>query len=372
MKDVLYSILIILHLIFIFNLLFIIPSLSNSTSYDIKNNNNNNNNNNNQQIPNNHQHYQQQQQQRKSNHTIIHNGNSVTKEPTVKPSSWLLNNSKNIYVTFSNNDQYTMGIIALKMSMIDVGCKYDLLVYVTSDVSQEMRTQMEAIKCIVVETEMVEIPKEITVQIERWRPAFTKFRAWQMTDYDRIIWLDSDMLLLKSLDPLFELVDPLHPTKMYAAIDADANSCNYKPERLRLINSGIMVLTPSLDIYTQLIDGMVLASKILPTVNDQDVINITIPDWKALSYPEHGVQITHCECSDKRLWNFEPTYFIHFTAGLKELPKPWKLLHKDKKYLDSIMSSCISQLYSIWIDTYNRALDLVHEKKLHQNNKPDL
>jgi len=369
MKDAIYSILIILHLIFICNLLLIIPSLSNPVSYSINNNNSNNNNNGGAKINNNHQ---QQAYQYKSNYTVVQNGNSVTKQPA-KPSSWLVkSNEKNIYVTFSNNDQYTMGIIALKMSMIDVGCRYDLLVFVTVDVSQEMRSQMEAIKCIVIETDMVEIPKEISVQIERWRPAFTKFRAWQLTDYERIIWLDSDMLLLKSLDPLFELVHPDHPMTMYAAIDADANSCSYKPDRLKLINSGIMVLTPSLDVYSKLIDGMVVASKILPTVNDQDVINITIPNWKSLSYPEYGVQITHCECRDIRLWNYESTLFIHFTAGLKELPKPWKLIHKDKKELESMMSSCISQLYSIWIETYHRALDLIHEKKLHQNNKPDL
>ncbi|KAN0006601.1 hypothetical protein ACTFIU_003315 [Dictyostelium citrinum] len=299
------------------------------------------------------------QQQLKQN--IINNNNINNK---IKEEE----KEKNVYVTFADNAEYLKGIIALRMSMINTKCNYGLIVFVTKQVEQQDREPLQLLDCDVREIEMVDIPKEVTVQIDRWRPAFTKFRAWQLIEYERVIWLDSDMLLLKSLDHLFDLVDIGNPKLLYAAIDADANSCVYNEDRLKLINSGIMVLSPSIDVYNLLIDGMVVVSK-LPnqkTVNDQDVINTTLSDWKSLSYPEYGVQITHCECtSEQRLWNFTNTYFLHFTAGLKELPKPWSLLklsQDEAKDIFKRMPTCIEQIYLNWINTYKEALDFIENK----------
>ncbi|EGC38040.1 hypothetical protein DICPUDRAFT_86718 [Dictyostelium purpureum] len=291
---------------------------------------------------------------------INNNGNDNNTNNNIK----IKLNEKNVYVTFTNNAQYIKGIIALRMSMIKSDCKYGLIVFVTKEVPEAERVPLRLLDCDVREINMVDIPKEVTVQIERWRPAFTKFRAWQLTEFEKVIWLDSDMLLMKSLDHLFDLVDPSNPKLLYAAVDADANSCQYQPDRLKLINSGIMVLSPALDVYNMLVDGMVVVSK-LPNqvnVNDQDVINSTL-NWKPLSYPDYGVQINHCECEDSRLWNFQSTYFIHYTAGLKELPKPWKLLDlKSSEIANDLLSpmpKCIQQLYHTWLDTYNAGIDQI-------------
>ncbi|EAL63970.1 hypothetical protein DDB_G0286945 [Dictyostelium discoideum AX4] len=300
------------------------------------------------------------QQQLKQNIIDSNNNNKIKEEEKEK--------SKNVYVTFADNAEYLKGIVALRMSMINTKCNYGLIVFVTKQVEQQDREPLQLLDCDVREIEMVDIPKEVSVQIDRWRPAFTKFRAWQLVEYERVIWLDSDMLLLKSLDHLFDLVDIGNPKLLYAAIDADANSCVFNSDRLKLINSGIMLLSPSIDVYNLLIDGMVVVSK-LPnqsTVNDQDVINTTLPHWRSLSYPEYGVQITHCECtSEPRLWNFTNTYFLHFTAGLKELPKPWSLLKKSQNEAKDIfkqMPTCIEQIYLNWINTYKEALDFIENK----------
>ncbi|KYR00192.1 putative glycosyltransferase [Tieghemostelium lacteum] len=269
-------------------------------------------------------------------------------------------NSKYLYLTFTNNDKYIKGIKVLKQSLIESNTHIDLMVMVTKEVSSELAKDLEMMGCIINLIEMVEIPNGITIQLDRWRPAFTKFKAWELVQYEKVIWLDSDMLVMKNLDHLFNSINILeHPEHIYAAVDADANSCEYKPERLKLINSGILVLSPNMKMFNTLLDNIVETSKIQKTVNDQDVINFTIPHWNGLNYPEYGAQVTHCECQDKRLWNLESTYFIHYTAGLKDLPKPWDF-HPDFFRPDNY---CIRQLYDLWSSFYLRAEDTIEQNK---------
>eukprot|EP01132_Coremiostelium_polycephalum_P004212 gene4212-5275_t len=281
---------------------------------------------------------------------------------------------KYVYVTFANGDNYAKGVMALYVSLLKVKTPYDLIVLVTKDVSSDMYRQLVLLGCKVRLIEMVPVPKEISLEVERWRPAFTKFRAWEMTEFDKIIWLDSDMLVTQNLDHLFERSndddddDPSndHMT-IFAAVDADANSCQFKPERLELINSGIVVLQPNMDLFQTLLDNMIVASRTRKTVNDQDVLNITV-HWLPLPYPQYGVQITHCECKDRRMWHSQSTYFLHYTAGTKELPKPWQFKDFISNTKHAKIPECLFTLYEKWQSYYDMALLLVeNNRKIHNS-----
>lgn len=126
------------------------------------------------------------------------------------------------YITFTNNDNYAKGAVALAMSLMEVGSYYPLVVMVTKEVSTSTVTLLENIGCIVYETDLIELPPELSLQTARWGPAFTKLVSWEKTEYKKLMFMDSDLLVLQNVDHLFE-----SNHNLLATVDADASSCRF-------------------------------------------------------------------------------------------------------------------------------------------------
>lgn len=126
------------------------------------------------------------------------------------------------YITFANNDEYAKGAVALAMSLLEVRSYYPLVVMITKEVSATTISLLENIGCIIYQTELIKLPPELSLQTARWGPAFTKLVAWEKTEFTKLIFLDSDLLILKNVDDLF---DTQH--NLLATLDADASSCRY-------------------------------------------------------------------------------------------------------------------------------------------------
>jgi len=256
------------------------------------------------------------------------------------------------FITLANNEAYAKGALTLAMSLLEVNSLYPLLVLVTEDVPSPLIRALEGIGCLVYPTDTVVLPPELSLETARWGPAFTKLVAWKRTEYEKLMFMDSDLLVLQNVDHLFTAVDDM----LLATVDADASSCKYNAERLELINSGLLVLRPSTTTYVQLITT--LHNKTLlaqGSINDQDVIVHTMP-WEGLPYPIYGAQVTHCECSDERLWDRANIKIIHFTAGLLKLPKPWDYSNNQQKYRN--VPACTIPLYNEWKRMYDNALQV--------------
>jgi alpha-N-acetylglucosamine transferase len=66
---------------------------------------------------------------------------------------------------------------------------------------------------------------------------YSKLRVWQLTDYDKIIFIDADLLVLKNIDKFF-----VHP-QLSAA-----------PNDKTIFNSGVMVIEPSMCVFKELME----------------------------------------------------------------------------------------------------------------------
>jgi glycogenin len=76
--------------------------------------------------------------------------------------------------------------------------------------------------------------------INRWSRTCTKFAAWSLTQFERVVFMDSDMLVVAPIDDaLYEFTN---------ASFAAAPEC-FPPDTF---NSGFMVLNPSLDTLERL------------------------------------------------------------------------------------------------------------------------
>ena len=141
---------------------------------------------------------------------------------------------------------YASGALALGQSLIDVGSKLRRVVMVTPDVEEKVRNSMKHIW----EVRVVQPiscnhksnldPKLFDLNgdkykagLERWSATCTKFAAFTLTEFERVIFMDSDMLVVSPID---DAIYGFSNASFLASPEA------FPPDNF---NSGFLVLNPS-------------------------------------------------------------------------------------------------------------------------------
>lgn len=80
-----------------------------------------------------------------------------------------------------------------------------MIVMATPDVATENKQRLRDDGATVVEIDFVQEPSVTWLKpgLSRWMNIMSKLRAWQLTDYSRLLMLDGDMLLRRPLDGIF-------------------------------------------------------------------------------------------------------------------------------------------------------------------------
>ena len=98
---------------------------------------------------------------------------------------------------------------------------------------------------------------------------FTKLSLWNMTDFDAIVYLDVDTLVLGDISHLHELVaDPSRTRFEFAAV-AD----NWHGKFAYHFNAGVLVLHPSTAVFNELLRTMTVPGNYHPTMAEQAFLN---------------------------------------------------------------------------------------------------
>ncbi|CAF1049637.1 unnamed protein product [Adineta ricciae] len=98
---------------------------------------------------------------------------------------------------------------------------------------------------------------------------FTKITLWNMTEFDSIIYLDIDTLVLNDISHLHELVTDPSRTRFEFAAVAD----NWHGKFAYHFNAGVLVLHPSTSVFNELIRTMSLPNNYHPTMAEQAFLN---------------------------------------------------------------------------------------------------
>ncbi|CAM9834926.1 unnamed protein product, partial [Chrysoparadoxa australica] len=133
------------------------------------------------------------------------------------------------YVTLLYSD-FVDGTRALGQSLRLSGTEADTIVLVTPDVKQSTRAKLDADGWDVQEVEVKPNPNARFQS--RLVNVYTKLTIFSMVDYDSIVFLDSDTLVLSNIDELFEC-------KPFCAVMRHSE----------LLNSGVLAVTPDLNVY---------------------------------------------------------------------------------------------------------------------------
>ncbi|CAE7646431.1 GYG1, partial [Symbiodinium microadriaticum] len=152
---------------------------------------------------------------------------------------------------------YSAGAIALGQSLVDVGSKISRIALVTPEVEEFNRKslsklwtviEVEPIYCnhkldpSITEHEYDLKGEQYLAGIQRWSATCTKFAAWKLIQFKRLVFFDSDMIALQPVDDV-----------LYGFTNASFAAApeTFPPDTF---NSGVMVLNPSLDTFEHLLE----------------------------------------------------------------------------------------------------------------------
>ena len=179
------------------------------------------------------------------------------------------------YITVLTNRRYLPGVWALAQSLKKAKSQHELFVLIPEDKQSELQEVLTQWGLKTLTRPRLDPPEEVMDDGNKahyWRETFFKLRAAGLIKFRKIILLDSDMIVMKNLDGLFQ-------KPSFSAVAAGRSVI---PSWIRL-NSGLMVLEPSEALETQLLACIKPAIRERQAtglqVGYQDVFNAACPDW---------------------------------------------------------------------------------------------
>lgn len=232
-------------------------------------------------------------------------------------------NTKNYsFISVLTTDDYLEGILVLNYSLAKTNPKYPFVLLITPNLSKEVIESLAKhnINCIMIQN--IDNPTKIVdKQLYRWHFTYPKLNIFGLKQFDKLVYLDADMLILNNIDELFE------KPHMSAV-----NSGGMLP-RLSVwnkLNSGLMVVEPSTELFDDMLSKV---GKIegVAAAGDQDFLNAYYFNWASQKelHLDHGYNIFHIHLHEyNQLFGYDfnvsaqkPIKIIHYIGKTK----PWHL-----------------------------------------------
>lgn len=239
------------------------------------------------------------------------------------------------YVTMitDSNEDYILGARVLTESIKKIDDTRDIVCMTTEDVDQNVYDRYMGLDSFVIQKKVETLEefwwnkcpyKSSYKKSIRWGKMMTKLRLWQL-GYKKILYLDPDSMLLKSMDSL---------PKIFSGIMAQEGKVN------NLLNAGTMVLTPNETVFQKFME---YENKNIPDLygnvidcTEQALLNTVFKNYTKLNVarPETTYKIKGDEVA------------IHWITNW--CPKPWNnIFYKD----------CHDYYYKLWNGIYENIFE---------------
>lgn len=243
------------------------------------------------------------------------------------------------------------------------------VVLVTDNVSEEKRSRLRKDGAVVVPAEFIRA-EWVKTETSTWQDVMTKLRLWELTQFDRICFLDGDTILVEPIDGIFE--DPSvmpHTTgqkKKQLFEDEAAMPANYSfagvPEmnrqhhfppvdgqgdfpNINYLNAGFFVFQPSLAMLDYYMSLMKTVDKFNPTFPEQNLLNYAHRKEGNMPWLQLG-----------NTWNIHYPTVDDLLNGVKSMHDKWWAPENDelRPYMES---------WRWRMEGHMEALDAVREDK---------
>ena len=224
------------------------------------------------------------------------------------------------WVTYADNDVYWLGALVVAQNLLTVNSKYPLIVFVPHSYNPNQIPSSLG-NVIVRQCAPIQHLGKRTSRPE-YRSCLNKLYAWSLEEFDKVGWLDCDMLILKNIDDVFDF--DLDFDEMLAAPGCTCNvfknpKLPTEPQGCPLsgsgsyVNTGVFVIRPSSYTYAKLVDYDY--DHPLP---DQDAFNEYFKNMIHLLDPSYNFMV-HLSLAHPEL-DSKDAKVVHFTYD-----KPWKM-----------------------------------------------
>lgn len=245
------------------------------------------------------------------------------------------------YVTLLSNDDFIYGVLLLYKGLKETKSQFPLTCIVTDNVSKDIIYKLKQHNINIIIYPEIKTPQEFyehNYKIDKlcannWINVFSKLHIFNLDQFNKIIYLDADIMILKNLDHLF--------TYPHMSAPVVCEYFNKWPNWIHF-NSGCMVIEPSKKLYKDILkfyynfnennlsDYMFIA--------DQEILNEYFKDWsikKELHLNKYYNIYPGLITNIKQLQDIRTNcYFIHF-AGIK----PWQ------NWKSNLNKDCIPYFY---------------------------
>ncbi len=255
---------------------------------------------------------------------------TALRRPALPPAPAPDKDCRTAYATVLSTGAYAPGALALAFSLAEAGCRRPFVVFVADTVDGSTIDRLAAcglsLRRIqpIAASEGVLAARNAAAGYAHWSATFDKLALFSQTGFDKLVYLDSDMMVLENIDPLFE--------RAHLSAVAAGRSFHGKQHWDRL-NSGLLVIEPETDLTQRLIATMERlaaapeSARLNPggMLGDQDVIGVFAPDWPErtdLHLPgRFNVFLEHADHYARLPGAEGGVAVVHF-AGAR---KPWQL-----------------------------------------------
>ncbi|XP_047077041.1 UDP-glucuronate:xylan alpha-glucuronosyltransferase 1-like [Lolium rigidum] len=175
------------------------------------------------------------------------------------------------YATILHSEQlYACGAIVAAQSIRMAGSDRDMVALVDETISERHRSALEAAGWKVRTIRRIRNPRASKDAYNEWN--YSKFWLWTLTEYDRVVFVDADLLVQRPMEPLFGMPE----------VSATGNHGT-------VFNSGVMVVEPCNCTFRLLMDHI----GDIQSYNggDQGYLNEVFSWWHRL--PSHANYMKH-------------------------------------------------------------------------------
>lgn len=295
---------------------------------------------------------------------------------------------KRAWATLVTRPSYIPGVVILAYTLRKHGSKLPLVALVTEGVTQDCIDILTAEDPLLIVKRVDRlIPRQkVSIIAERFADTWTKLRVFELVEYDKLIFLDADIMIMGEMDSMFDVKLPgrdwLGATHAcvcnidddpWAPLEWNRENCPYTgqkhPEALKhgapisrkskstfhLMNSGVFMFHPSSDLCRRLLDFLD-SSPLIPTFvfPDQNFFDEFFRHrWIALGWQWNAIKTSYYW--HRNVWRDEEVRALHYIVD-----KPWsKRIGPDgiAGYLgrDGVTHKWWWDVYNQWEDTRVKA-----------------